>query len=268
MPNQDNALTPVYLPPQGQPLGTNSTWKVGARFVIPLLKIISKPVWRGVENIPQSGPMIAICNHISYVDPLIFAHFLYRNGRAVRFLGKASLFRLPVIGWVLRSAEQVPVEREVKGSSSVVLSHAAAFLEAGHCLGVYPEGTLTRDEGHWPMVAKTGLARIAVTTKVPVIPCAQWGAIEILAPYSKRPKLWPRTKVTVVAGKPLDFSPWYGKEENHEAMVEATAYAMSAITLLLEEIRGESAPDKVFDPHQSNFPNIGNYNRNKNRKKR
>ena len=266
MTNQTNDRTPIYLPAQGQPLGTNSTWKIGAWFVIPLLKIISKPVWRGVENIPRSGPMIAICNHISYVDPLIFAHFLYGNGRAVRFLGKASLFRLPVIGWVLRRAGQVPVEREVKGSSAVVLSHAVAFLEGGHCLGIYPEGTLTHDKDHWPMVAKTGLARIAVLTKAPVIPCAQWGAMEILAPYSKLPKLWPRTKVTVIAGKPLDFSPWYGKEDDHAAMVEATAYAMSAITHLLEQARGESAPDKVFDPHQSKLPRIDDFEDDKNGK--
>ena len=209
--------------------------------------------------------MIAISNHISYVDPLIFAKFLYNNGRAVRFLGKASLFRVPLVGWVLRHAEQVPVEREVKGASTAALPHAIAFLEAGHCLGVYPEGTLTRDPAHWPMVAKTGLARLAVVTKVPVIPCAQWGAVEILQPYSKRPKLWPRTKVTVIAGKPLDFSPWYGKEDDHEAMVEATAYAMSTITGLLSEIRGESAPAEIFDPHNSDLPRIGNFKKRKNK---
>ena len=207
--------------------------------------------------------MIAISNHISYVDPLIFAKFLYNNGRAVRFLGKASLFRLPLIGWVLRHAEQVPVEREVKGAGAVALPHAIAFLKSGHCLGVYPEGTLTRDEEHWPMVAKTGLARLAVMTKVPVIPCAQWGATEILPPYGKRPKLWPRTTVTVIAGKPLDFSPWYGKEDDQEAMVEATAYAMSAITRLLEEIRGEKAPTQIFDPHLSDLPRIGNFKKRK-----
>lgn len=207
--------------------------------------------------------MIAICNHISYLDPLIFTHFLYANGRAVRFLGKASLFKVPVLGWILRHGEQVPVEREVKGASTVALSHALAFLEAGHCLGVYPEGTLTRDPEGWPMVAKTGLARLAVMSRAPVIPCAQWGAAEILPTYSKRPKLWPRTKVTVIAGEPLDFSPWYGKEEDHRAMIEATAYAMSAITHLLEEIRGAGAPKSIFDPHLSDLPRSGNFRKKK-----
>lgn len=263
MANLGSETDPKYLPPHGRPLGSNPTWKVGAAIVIPTLRSISKPEWRGRENIPKSGPMIAISNHISYLDPLVFAHFLYGNGRAVRFLGKASLFRVPVLGWILRHGEQVPVEREVKGAGTVALPHALAFLKAGHCLGVYPEGTLTRDIDHWPMVAKTGLARLAVMSKAPVIPCAQWGASEILPPYSKRPKLWPRTKVIVQAGEPLDFSPWYGKEEDHAAMVEATAYAMSAITRLLEELRGESAPTKIFDPHNSDLPRIGNFKKRK-----
>lgn len=263
MANQGSDFKPVYAAPKGRPLGANPTWKFGAGLLIPLLKFISKEEWRGVENILKSGPMIAISNHISYVDPLVFAHFLYGNGRAVRFLGKASLFRVPIVGWVLRHAEQVPVEREVKGAGIIALPHAIAFLKAGHCLGVYPEGTLTRDENLWPMAAKTGLARLAVMTKAPVIPCAQWGAAEILPPYSKRPKLWPRTKVTVVAGKQLDFSPWYGKEDDVSAMVEASAYAMNAVTALLEKIRGEHAPAQIFDPRQSDLPRIGNFKKRK-----
>ncbi|MEJ0014553.1 MAG: lysophospholipid acyltransferase family protein [Actinomycetota bacterium] len=169
MGNQGSDLNPIYLPPQGKPLGSNATWKVASKILIPILRLISKRNWRGGENIPKSGPVIAISNHISHADPLIFAYFLYSNGRAVRFLGKASLFRVPIIGWILRHGEQVPVEREVKGAGAVALPHAIAFLKAGHCLGVYPEGTLTRDEDHWPMRAKTGLARLAVMTKAPVI---------------------------------------------------------------------------------------------------
>jgi len=254
---------PVYDPPSGKPLGSNRTFRVGAFFVIPLLKLFTKRDWRGKENIPQTGPMIAISNHISYADSLIFAHFLYGNGRAVRFLAKSSLFKIPVIGWVLRHAEQVPVDRMGEGKAAKALPHAIAFLEAGHCLGVYPEGTLTRDSEIWPMRAKTGLARLAVMTKAPVIPCAQWGAQDILAPYAKVPRLWRRTRVSVVAGAALDFSPWFGKQDDHEAMVEATAYAMRALTALLEEIRGESAPAEIFDPHTSDLPRYGNFKREK-----
>jgi len=254
---------PVYDPPSGKPLGSNRTFRVGAFFVIPPLQLFTKRDWRGKENIPQTGPMIAISNHISYADSLIFAHFLYGNGRAVRFLAKSSLFKIPVIGWVLRHAEQVPVARMGEGKAAKALPHAIAFLEAGHCLGVYPEGTLTRDSEIWPMRAKTGLARLAVMTKAPVIPCAQWGAQDILAPYAKVPRLWRRTRVSVVAGAALDFSPWFGKQDDHEAMVEATAYAMRALTALLEEIRGESAPAEIFDPHTSDLPRYGNFKREK-----
>jgi 1-acyl-sn-glycerol-3-phosphate acyltransferase len=247
-----------YAPPSGKPLGVTSWFRFGADLVRPLLNLIAKRDWRGVENLPKSGAAIAVCNHISYVDPLLFTHFLYDNGRAPRYLGKASLFKLPIIGRVLLGAGQIPVERETSVASDA-LQHAIAFLKAGHLLGVYPEGTLTRDANYWPMKAKTGIARLAILTQVPVIPCAQWGAQKILPAYSKKPKLFPRTKVIVKAGTPLDFSKWYGKAEDPVAVEEATAYVMSAITNLLEEIRGEKAPSEVFDPKKSALPRTGNY---------
>jgi 1-acyl-sn-glycerol-3-phosphate acyltransferase len=247
-----------YAPPSGKPLGVTSWFRFGAILVRPLLNLIAKRDWRGVENLPKSGAAIAVCNHISYVDPLLFTHFLYDSGRAPRYLGKASLFKLPIIGRVLLGAGQIPVERETSVASDA-LQHAIAFLKAGHLLGVYPEGTLTRDVNYWPMKAKTGIARLAILTQVPVIPCAQWGAQKILPAYSKKPKLFPRTKVIVKAGTPLDFSKWYGKAEDPVAVEEATAHVMSAITKLLEEIRGEKAPSEVFDPKKSALPRTGNY---------
>ena len=249
-----------YAPPSGKPLGTTNWFRFGAGLIKPLLNLIAKRGWRGVENLPKSGAAIAVCNHISYVDPLLFTHFLYDNGRAVRYLGKASLFKMPIIGRVLLGAGQIPVERE-SSVASHSLQHAIAFLKSGHLLGVYPEGTLTRDANYWPMKAKTGIARLAILTQVPVIPCAQWGAQEILPAYSKKPKLFPRTKVVVVAGAPLDFSKWYGRAEDPVALEEATAYVMSAITRLLEEIRGEKAPAEIFDPRKSELPRTGNFKR-------
>ena len=249
-----------YAPPSGKPLGTTGWFRFGADLIRPLLNLIAKRDWRGIENIPKSGAAIAVCNHISYVDPLLFTHFLYDNGRAPRYLGKASLFKLPIIGRVLLGAGQIPVERETS-SASQSLQHAIAFLNSGHLLGVYPEGTLTRDENYWPMKAKTGIARLAILTQVPVIPCAQWGAQKILPAYSKKVKLFPRTKVIVVAGKPLDFSKWYGKAEDPVALEEATAFVMSAITRLLEDLRGEKAPTEIFDPKKSQLPRTGNFKR-------
>ncbi|CAB4649211.1 unannotated protein [freshwater metagenome] len=251
-----------YDPPKGKPLGVTGWFRFGAWVLRPLLNLLGKRNWIGAENLPKTGAAIAVCNHISHIDPLVFTHFLYNNGRAVRYLGKASVFKVPIVGRVLLGAGQIPVERETANASDS-LQHAIAFLKAGHLLGVYPEGTLTRDENYWPMKAKTGIARLAIISKAPVIPCAQWGAQVILPAYSKKLKLFPRTKVTVVAGKPLDFSKWYGKENDPVALEEATAYVMRAITILLEDIRGESAPAEIFDPKKSNLPRIGNFKKAK-----
>ena len=116
------------------------------------------------------------------------------------------------------------------------------------------------------MRAKTGIARLAIATQVPVIPCAQWGAQDLLAPYAKVPRIWRRTRITVKAGAPLNFAKWQGREDDPDALEEATRYVMSAITSLLEEIRGESAPLEIFDPRTSNLPRVGNYKKSKNNK--
>ena len=255
-----------YDPPTGHPLGTNKYFRFASWILLPLLNLLTKRDWRGRENIPQQGPVIIISNHISYADALVLTHFLFKNGRAPRFLGKEAVFRVPVIGKIISGSGQIPVLRE-SSEASDALKHALAFLEAGHCVGVYPEGTLTRDENLWPMVAKTGLARLAILSKAPVIPCAQWGDQNLLPRYGKKLVFWKRTKITILAGAPLDFSRWYGKAEDPQALQAATAYAMDSITSLLEKIRGEYAPAQKFDPHTSDLPRTGNFTSTKKKKK-
>ena len=248
----------TYPPPKGYPLGVTSWFKFGATLVIPLIRLISKREWRGAEYIPKTGAAIVVSNHISYFDPLVFAHFLYGNGRAPRFLGKSELFKLPIIGTVLRGAGQVPVERETSDAKKAV-DHAKILLEKGHMLGVYPEGTLTRDPQLWPMIAKTGCARLALATDTPVIPIAQWGSQLIVPNYTTKLNLFPRKTIVIRAGKPVDLSRWKGKAEDPQALIEATAEIMRAITVLLEEIRGEKRPEVIFDPHTSDLPRTGNF---------
>ena len=247
-----------YAPPKGKPHGTNFAFKIGTKVVIPLLNLVGKKVWSGGENIPKSGKTIVASNHLSYLDVLFLTHFLYRNGRAPRYIGKEGVFKVPVIGKIVLAAGMVPVARESKDASKA-LDHALKLLDIGHCVGVYPEGTLTRDPNGWPMVAKTGLARLAISTRTPVIPVAQWGAQVLMPTYSKKIKLFPRTQITLKAGKPVDLSQWYGKEDDQQALIEATAKVMREITTLLEEIRGEKRPEVIFDPHTSDLPRIGNF---------
>ena len=255
-------LAVKHEPPTGYPLGTNKYFRFASWILLPLLNSLTKRDWRGGENLPKSGPVIVASNHVSYADALILTHYLFKNGRAPRFLGKEAVFRIPVIGKIISGSGQIPVLRETE-EASYALQHALAFLKAGHCVGVYPEGTLTRDENLWPMIAKTGVARLAILSKAPVIPIAQWGDHNLLPRYSKKLVFWKRTPITLVAGPALDFTRWYGKEDNPQALKEATAYVMDAITHLLEEIRGESAPAVKFDPHTSDLPRTGNFTKAK-----
>lgn len=255
-------LTPVYAPPKGRPLGTNIAFRFGAAVMRPILNFIVKRDWRAGEKLPKSGPAIVVCNHISYLDPLTFSHFLYNNGRAPRYLGKESVFKIPVIGFIIKSAGQIPVKRESK-DAVLGYEHAIAVLKAGHLLGVYPEGTLTRDPNLWPMKGKTGVARLALQTDVPIYPCASWGPQEVIPPYGRRIKLFPRTKVTVLMGDPVDLSKWKGKSSDPVAVEEATEAIMDEITRLLVEIRGEPAPTVRFDPKKSNLPRTGNFKKKK-----
>jgi 1-acyl-sn-glycerol-3-phosphate acyltransferase len=259
-------LNRTFTAPSGKPLGTNRTFRICSAIVIPILKALTKRDWRGMENLPKSGPVIVACNHMSYIDVLLWAQYLYENGRAPRYLGKESVFKVPVIGRIVYNAGQVPVARE-SDKASHAIDQALKILELGHCLGVYQEGTLTRDENLWPMVAKTGIARLALISGAPVIPFAQWGDQNLMPRYSKKIVFWRRTKISIWAGKPVDLSKWAGKSDDPRALVEATAAIMAAITKLLEEIRGESAPAQIFDPHKSELPRTGNYLKAQNKKK-
>ena len=251
-----------YEPPRGYPLGTNLTFKICANLIIPIFNLFMSRDWKGAENIPAQGRVIVASNHMSYLDVLVFTHFLYRNGRAPRYIGKEGVFKVPVIGKIVLAAGMVPVARESKDASKA-LDHAVRLLNVGHCVGVYPEGTLTRDPNGWPMVAKTGLARLAIATQTPVVPIAQWGSQIVMPTYEKKIKFFPRTPIKILVGDPLDLSPWYGKENDAEALREATAFVMRELTNLLEQLRGEKRPVEIFDPHNSTLPRTGNFKKAK-----
>jgi 1-acyl-sn-glycerol-3-phosphate acyltransferase len=226
----------------------------------PLLMVLTKRDWRGAENLPRTGGFVVAPNHVSHLDPVIFAHFMYDNGREPYFLGKEGVFRVPVVGAVLRGAQQIPVYRNT-GRAADSYRAAVAAVEQGKCVAVYPEGTLTRDPDLWPMVGKTGAARIALATRCPVIPVAQWGPQEILEPYGKRPKLLPRKTMRVSAGPPVDLSDLHDRPRTGEVLREATNRIMAAITVELEQIRSEKAPLERFDARKHGLPETGRFRR-------
>lgn len=234
-------------------------WAFGlcVAIVEPLLLALTKRRWRGGENIPETGGCVLAVNHISHLDPLTCAHFVYAYGRIVRFLAKAELFDVPVLGRIVRSAKQIPVYR-LTTDASLSFTAAVAAVEDGECVIVYPEGTITRQPDMWPMTGKTGAARIALASGVPVIPVAQWGAHRILAPYAKRPHLFPRRTIAMTAGPPTDLDDLRDRPLTPEVLKQATDRIMDDVTRLLEEIRGEQAPAERFDPRVAGVREIGN----------
>jgi len=225
----------------------------------PTLLATTRHEWVDGEKLPADGGAVIAANHVSHLDPLTFAHFIYDHGRLPRYLAKASLFEIPVAGAIVRSTGQIPVQR-MSTSASQAFDAAVQAVQEGKIVIVYPEGTLTRDPGLWPMVGKTGAARIALSAGVPVVPVAQWGAHEILYPYAKKPDLVPRKLIHVKAGDPVHLDDLRGQPITPDILQQATARIMHDITALLEDIRGETAPTERFDPKRAGVRVIGNPN--------
>lgn len=202
--------------------------------------------WHGAEHLPTEGGFIAVSNHVTYADPLTFAHFLYNNGHPPRFLAKSTLFTAPFLGPLLRMFDQVPVHRGTAQAKDAV-SSGVKFLQRGDAIALFPEGTLTRDPDLWPMVARTGAARMALEADVPVIPVAQWGAHRLLRTYGKLLKPFPRKKITVVAGPPIELADLRDKPVSAESLREATNRIMGTLTDMVADIRGEEPPASPYD---------------------
>lgn len=229
-------------------MATRPTWpfRLVVNVVRPFATLLLKRHWSGEEHLPTDRGFIAVSNHMSYVDPLTFGHYLYNNGHPPRFLAKHQLFEIPVIGRILKSGDQIPVYRGTSQAKDS-LRYAREVLDRGDMIAMFPEGTLTRDPELWPMVARTGAARLALETGAPVIPVAQWGAHLVLPPYSKKPDLFPRKPMYVVAGPAVDLDDLRDKPIDTELLRAATDRIMATLTGMVGELRGETPPDKPFD---------------------
>lgn len=157
----------------------------------------------GTEHIPGVGPVLLASNHISYLDPLCLAYLTDLAGRRVRFLAKAELFDRPILARALRSIGQIPVQRGTADASGA-LDAACSALAAGQLVTVFPEGTISSDLD--PMAGKTGVARLALASGVPVVPVGLWGPHRIVTAGRRwSPRLG--VAVSAVAGKALRIAP-------------------------------------------------------------
>jgi 1-acyl-sn-glycerol-3-phosphate acyltransferase len=237
-------------------------WGIAVPLVKPILLATTKHEWIDGEKIPAEGGAVLVVNHISEVDPLIVCHIVWDHGRIPRYLAKDGLFKNKFLGFFFRAAGQIPVYRATRNAAGAY-DAAVAAVRAGKVVVVYPEGTITRDPGLWPMVGKSGAARIALATGAPVIPIGQWGAQELLAPYAKKPDLFPRKMIRMKVGDLVDLS---GLDTSAASVTEATDRIMAALTRLVEDVRGETAPAERFNPRTAGVAEFGNPNKGGRRK--
>jgi 1-acyl-sn-glycerol-3-phosphate acyltransferase len=221
-------------------------WRALAMILVPLVNLFGRHRVTHLERIPPAGAFVFTPNHVTNMDPLISAYVMWKAGRMPRFLAKAVLFRVPVFGALLRASGQIPVDRASRGADPLLA--AGALLRDDLAVIVYPEGTLTRDPNEWPMRGKSGAVRLALQHDIPVIPMAHWGAQRIMPRYATRSFFGiPRPQVEILIGEPVDLSAWRGRTDA-TALAEATSALMQAITALVEELRGETAPRERWDP--------------------
>jgi 1-acyl-sn-glycerol-3-phosphate acyltransferase len=212
----------------------------------PLLFNLLGRDWKGQDNIPRAGGVIIAPNHVSESDPFVLAHFVYNAGRFPVYLAKDSVFKSRLLGYILRSTGQIPVYRD-RTDAGLALRDAEKGARAGDCLIFYPEGTCTRDPDLWPMKGKTGAARVALATGVPVVPVAHWGSQELWRYGTKKIRPFPRKTMHVIAGPPVDLSKYEGRPLDAETLTAATGDIMRAIADLLGELRGEEPPKELYD---------------------
>jgi 1-acyl-sn-glycerol-3-phosphate acyltransferase len=230
-----------------------------AGIVIPIMSIAVRFKVINPEKLPRRGAYIVAPNHYSEIDPVMVGMVSWHLGRMPRFLTKGSLFKVPVVGWLLRKSGQVPVERASSVRGSAPLQAAQQIVDDGRIVIIYPEGSLTRDPDLWPMRGKTGAARMALEHDIPVIPVAHWGTQAVMARYGKKISFFPRKTVTVKFGDPVDLSAFRGRNLDSATLTEATAVIMDAVTRLLEDLRGEKAPEKRWNPADHDQKETGRF---------
>ncbi|SEE27301.1 lysophospholipid acyltransferase family protein [Ruania alba] len=215
-------------------------YRVAAGIARVPVRAMTRPRWSGLENLPD-GPFLAVANHVSTIDPLTALHFFVAQGQFPVALAKSPLFEARGLGWLLRACGYVPVYRD-SDDAAASIEAAAERLRSGTSVLMFPEGTLTRDPDLWPMAARTGAARLALETGVPVVPIAQWGAHELMPPPTYTLHPWRRPRITVHAGAPVDLSRFRGQEIDGDVLRAATAVIMADLTDLLATIRPGTPP--------------------------
>lgn len=183
------------------------------------------------NRLPKRSGYIIAMNHSAYVDHL---HIMAHEKRVVRFLANEKLFESPFKKWFFTNLKQIKVDRK-KGKNSEAIEYAVKVLREGGIIGIYPEGT-AKDVGVKGLLpGRTGVARLALLSKAPLVPAGIAGNIDVYGREKRFPRL---RKQVLVVGRPMDLKRYYGKEEDKEVLVEITGKVMERIAGLIEEGEG------------------------------
>ena len=196
----------------------------------PLLAILGRPKVEGLEYVPQSGPVILASNHLAVMDSFYLPLVVRRR---ITFLAKSEYFTgTGLKGWLSRwfftAVGQVPIDRSNADTAQAALDTAERVLREGKLLGMYPEGTRSPDGRLYK--GKTGLARLALETGVPVIPVAMIGTNVVNPPGTTMLRFG---RVTVRFGKPMDFSRFDGLAGNRfieRAVIDEVIYELMGLS--------------------------------------
>lgn len=227
-------------PGHGEKLGL--AWTVVLVLLYAPFSLLIRSRYRHLDRLPQEGPALVVVNHVSHIDPFLVSKLIIDGARRPRFLAKESIFDVFAVGTAMRRMGHIPVRR---GTSDARQSFDAAVtaLRAGGLIVMHPEGTVTRDADGWPMVGKTGAARLAMLApEVPVIPIAQWGIQEQIDLYHKKIKLIPRPRHVMSVGEPIDLSAFRGRTPDAATLREMTDAIMRRLRADVAELRGLPAP--------------------------
>ena len=205
-------------------------WLLKYIFLGSLLAILGRPKIEGLEYVPQSGPAILASNHLAVMDSFYLPLVVPRR---ITFLAKSEYFTgTGFKGWVSRwfftAVGQVPIDRSSADAAQAALDTAQRVLGEGKLLGMYPEGTRSPDGRLYK--GKTGLARLALETGVPVIPVAMIGTNKVNPPGTSMLRFG---KVTVRFGKPMDFSRFDGLAGNRfieRAVIDEVIYELMGLS--------------------------------------
>ena len=191
------------------PLPSTTTYGFMQHTIVPMIRFFLRLKPRGMKRIPRKGSAIFAANHLSHVDPIIVVSTVRRR---LHYLAKDEHFTTPGVSLFMKATGQIKTERE--SGAAGALARASDILSEGRCLGIFPEGTRSKNtEAPFLLKGKTGVARLAAAhPEVPVVPLALIGTREMMAPkVHKIPRLW--KKVNINCGHGTSWNEWLEKND-------------------------------------------------------